>query len=77
MRLAHLDLPIGTTFDFALEGPVLECRGVGRVIHSDGKTTGVAVQKWIDTDCDHVGAMVMSQLLSRMSSNELFMSDWR
>ncbi len=77
MRVVRLDLPVGTRFEFALEGTVLECRGEGRVVHSDGKTTGVAVERWIDTDSDHIGALVMSHLLSQMSSNELYIPDWR
>jgi hypothetical protein len=77
MRVERLGLPVGTRFDFALEGPMLECRGLGRVVHIDGDTTGIAVERWIDTDCDHVGAMVMSHLLSQMGSNELFIPDWR
>ena len=75
IRVAGLDLPVGTDFDFRLEGEGIECRGTGHVAHRTPAGAGVAVDRWIGTG-HRIQGYVMARLLPQVARGEVYICDW-
>ena len=75
IRLRGLDLPVGSSVRFVLDGGGISGEGEGRVAHRSKAGSGIAVERWIGTS-ETVRSAVMSKLLAESAQNDAYISDW-
>jgi hypothetical protein len=75
LRIQGLELPVGSSVRFALEGGGVSCEGEGHVAHRGRGASGIAVDRWIGTS-ETVRSAVMSQLLTELAWTDAYISDW-
>jgi PilZ domain len=75
VRLTGLELPVGSTITFALEGGGLRCHGRGQVVRRAGDEAAITVDRWAESPYD-VRALVNSGLLAEASWRDLYVSSW-
>ena len=75
MRLANLNVPVGSTLTFVVEGSDIRSCGRGHVVRRSTAGTAVAVDEWSEGP-EQVRSHVVAGLLAEMTWRDLYMTNW-